>query len=96
MQTQNAERIFWPNGARLAVSISMMFGGAVSPFQVLAVRSPSLSRMDCGIFPPTRFLPTDTTKAFRAHLKPSPVNQRHARCTRSSSSNFLSLVMPYK
>jgi hypothetical protein len=31
MQTQNAERIFWPNGARLAVSISMMFGGGGQP-----------------------------------------------------------------
>ena len=26
----------------------------------------------------------------------SPVNQRHARCMRNSSSNFLSLLMPYR
>jgi hypothetical protein len=31
MQTQNTERIFWPNGARLAVSISMMFEGGGQP-----------------------------------------------------------------
>jgi hypothetical protein len=27
MQNQKGQRIFWPNGARLAVSISMMFEG---------------------------------------------------------------------
>ncbi len=29
-------------------------------------------------------------------IEASPVNQRHARCMRSSSTNLRSLVMPYK
>jgi hypothetical protein len=28
--------------------------------------------------------------------EPSPVNQRHARCMRNSSTSLRSLLMPYK
>jgi hypothetical protein len=57
---------FWPNGARLAVSFSLMFEGAASRSQAPAALSPTRSRTASRTCRPTPSSLTAITKAFPA------------------------------